>query len=114
MSWATGASGPKSFERDAFYAWLIPPEVAQVEIVSSTVAASESSASQTTTSAPTRCLSSRAALTFCAYCWQVEGERDIFRHNNCSTNCSQLGPRELGRTFRFRTMSGRDADDLIE
>jgi hypothetical protein len=33
VSWATGASGPKSFERDAFYAWLIPPEVAQVEIV---------------------------------------------------------------------------------
>jgi hypothetical protein len=32
VSWATGASGPKSFERDAFYAWLIPPEVAQVEI----------------------------------------------------------------------------------
>jgi hypothetical protein len=32
VSWATGASGPKSFERDAFYAWLIPQEVAQVEI----------------------------------------------------------------------------------
>lgn len=31
-SWATGLSGPKSFERDAFYAWLIPPEVAQAEI----------------------------------------------------------------------------------
>ena len=32
VSWATGASGPRSFERDAFYAWVIPPEVAQVEI----------------------------------------------------------------------------------
>jgi hypothetical protein len=31
-SWATGLSGLKSFERDAFYAWLIPAEVAEVEI----------------------------------------------------------------------------------
>jgi hypothetical protein len=32
VSWAVGASGSKNFERDAFYAWLISPEVAQVEI----------------------------------------------------------------------------------
>jgi hypothetical protein len=32
VSWAVGASGSKNFERDAFYACLISPEVAQVEI----------------------------------------------------------------------------------
>jgi hypothetical protein len=32
VSWAVGASGSKNFERDAFYVWLISPEVAQAEI----------------------------------------------------------------------------------
>jgi hypothetical protein len=31
-SWGVSVSGSKNFERDAFYAWVIPPEVAQVEI----------------------------------------------------------------------------------
>jgi Protein of unknown function (DUF2846) len=31
-SWATSVSVSKNFQRDAFYAWLIPPQVAQVEI----------------------------------------------------------------------------------
>ena len=34
------------------------------------------------------------ALTFARDCWQVEGDRDIFGHNSCSTNCSLLGPRD--------------------
>jgi Protein of unknown function (DUF2846) len=32
VSWAVGASGSKNFQRDTFYAWVIPPEVAQREI----------------------------------------------------------------------------------
>jgi hypothetical protein len=31
-SWGVSVSGSKNFARDTFYAWLIPPEVAQVEI----------------------------------------------------------------------------------
>jgi hypothetical protein len=31
-SWGVSVSGSKNFERDAFYAWLISPEVAQAEI----------------------------------------------------------------------------------
>jgi hypothetical protein len=31
-SWATSVSASKNFQRDSFYAWLIPPQVAQVEI----------------------------------------------------------------------------------
>jgi Protein of unknown function (DUF2846) len=31
-SWGVSVSGSKNMERDAFYAWLIPPEVAQAEI----------------------------------------------------------------------------------
>ena len=31
-SWASGVSVSKNFQRDAFYVWLIPPEVAQAEI----------------------------------------------------------------------------------
>ena len=31
-SWGVSVSGSKNIERDAFYAWLISPEVAQVEI----------------------------------------------------------------------------------
>jgi hypothetical protein len=31
-SWGVSVSGSKNFERDTFYAWLIPQEVAQVEI----------------------------------------------------------------------------------
>jgi Protein of unknown function (DUF2846) len=31
-SWATSVSASRTFQRDAFWAWLIPPQVAQVEI----------------------------------------------------------------------------------
>jgi Protein of unknown function (DUF2846) len=31
-SWATSVSATKNFQRDSFYAWLIPPQVAQAEI----------------------------------------------------------------------------------
>jgi hypothetical protein len=31
-SWATSVSVSRSFQRDAFWAWLIPPQVAQAEI----------------------------------------------------------------------------------
>jgi Protein of unknown function (DUF2846) len=31
-NWGLAVSGSKNFSRDTFYAWLIPPEVAQVEI----------------------------------------------------------------------------------
>jgi hypothetical protein len=31
-SWATSVSVSRSFQRDAFWAWLIPPEVASAEI----------------------------------------------------------------------------------
>jgi hypothetical protein len=31
-SWALSVSGSRNFKRDSFYAWLIPPEVAQAEI----------------------------------------------------------------------------------
>jgi hypothetical protein len=31
-SWATSVSLSKNFQRDAFWAWLIPPQVAQAEI----------------------------------------------------------------------------------
>jgi hypothetical protein len=31
-SWATSVSASRNFQRDSFYAWLIPPQVAQVEI----------------------------------------------------------------------------------
>ncbi len=31
-SWAVGVSGSRTFQRDTFYAWLIPPQVAQVEM----------------------------------------------------------------------------------
>ena len=31
-SWGAGNSAAKNFQRDAFWAWLIPPEVARVEI----------------------------------------------------------------------------------
>ena len=31
-SWGVSVSGSRTFRRDTFYAWLIPPEVAQVEI----------------------------------------------------------------------------------
>lgn len=31
-SWATSVSASKNFQRDAFWAWLIPPEKAQAEI----------------------------------------------------------------------------------
>jgi hypothetical protein len=31
-SWATSVSVSKNFQRDAFWAWLIPPQVAQAEI----------------------------------------------------------------------------------
>jgi len=31
-SWGVSVSGSKNFQRDTFYAWLIAPEVAQVEI----------------------------------------------------------------------------------
>ena len=31
-SWATSVSASKNFQRDAFWAWLIPPQVAQAEI----------------------------------------------------------------------------------
>ena len=31
-SWALGVSGSRDFQRDAFYAWLIPPQIAQAEI----------------------------------------------------------------------------------
>lgn len=31
-SWATSVSVSKNFQRDSFYAWLIPPQVAQAEI----------------------------------------------------------------------------------
>jgi hypothetical protein len=32
FSWGVSVSGSKNFERDAFYAWLISPEVALAEI----------------------------------------------------------------------------------
>jgi hypothetical protein len=32
QSWGVSVSGSRNFQRDTFYAWLIPPEVAQVEI----------------------------------------------------------------------------------
>jgi hypothetical protein len=32
QSWAVGVSGSRTFQRDTFYAWLIPPQVAQAEI----------------------------------------------------------------------------------
>lgn len=31
-SWALSVSGSRDFQRDAFYAWLIPPQIAQAEI----------------------------------------------------------------------------------
>jgi hypothetical protein len=31
-SWAVSVSGSRSFQRDAFYAWLIAPQIAQAEI----------------------------------------------------------------------------------
>ena len=31
-SWGVSVSGSRTLQRDTFYAWLIPPEVAQVEI----------------------------------------------------------------------------------
>jgi hypothetical protein len=31
-SWATSVSVSRNFQRDAFWAWLIPPQVAQAEI----------------------------------------------------------------------------------
>jgi hypothetical protein len=31
-SWASSVSAAKNFERDSFYAWLIPPQIAQAEI----------------------------------------------------------------------------------
>ena len=31
-SWASSVSVSKNFQRDSFYAWLIPPQVAQAEI----------------------------------------------------------------------------------
>jgi len=31
-SWASAVSVSKNFQRDAFYTWLIPPEIAQAEI----------------------------------------------------------------------------------
>jgi len=31
-SWGVSVSGSRTMQRDTFYAWLIPPEVAQVEI----------------------------------------------------------------------------------
>jgi hypothetical protein len=31
-SWGSGLAGTKNIRRDTFYAWLIPPEVAQPEI----------------------------------------------------------------------------------
>ena len=31
-SWGMSVSGCKNCARDAFYAWLIPPEIAQAEI----------------------------------------------------------------------------------
>jgi hypothetical protein len=31
-SWGVSVSGSKNIARDAFYAWVIPPEVAQAEI----------------------------------------------------------------------------------
>jgi hypothetical protein len=33
--WAVGVSGSRTFRRDTFYAWLIAPEVAQVEMARS-------------------------------------------------------------------------------
>jgi hypothetical protein len=39
-SWGSGLAGTKNIWRDTFYAWLIPPEVAQAEIAP-TAAASE-------------------------------------------------------------------------
>jgi hypothetical protein len=33
-SWASSVSVSKNFQRDSFYAWLIPPQVAQAEIAS--------------------------------------------------------------------------------
>jgi Protein of unknown function (DUF2846) len=32
QSWGVSVSGSRTFQRDTFYAWLIPQEVAQVEI----------------------------------------------------------------------------------
>jgi hypothetical protein len=32
QNWATAASASRSFQRDMFYAWLIPQEVVQAEI----------------------------------------------------------------------------------
>jgi Protein of unknown function (DUF2846) len=32
VAWGSGNSASKNFQRDAFYAWLIPPEVAQMEM----------------------------------------------------------------------------------
>jgi Protein of unknown function (DUF2846) len=32
QSWGVSVSGSRKIQRDTFYAWLIPPEVAQVEI----------------------------------------------------------------------------------
>lgn len=31
-SWAVSVSGSRTFQRDTFYAWLIPPQVAQIEM----------------------------------------------------------------------------------
>lgn len=31
-SWGVSVSGSRTMQRDTFYAWLIPPEVAQIEI----------------------------------------------------------------------------------
>ena len=31
-SWALSVSGSRDFQRDSFYAWLIPPQIAQAEI----------------------------------------------------------------------------------
>ena len=31
-SWASSVSASKNFQRDSFYAWLIPPQIAQAEI----------------------------------------------------------------------------------
>jgi hypothetical protein len=33
-SWGVSVSGSRDFERDTFYAWVIPPEVAQRELAS--------------------------------------------------------------------------------
>jgi hypothetical protein len=52
-----------------------------------TVAASESSASQTTTSAPTRCRSSQAALTFCTRL--LAGRRGACRPKRPSSNANR-------------------------